>query len=113
MTQSKSKYEAEARQLISSNKFFQLSANWCPDCVYSLSIWDKFKCRSKIKIFDIGNLSKDEQESWRSAFLTVSGSRNLPTIFVDGSVWGTETKLHELEGKGLLKQELTKIGLIA
>ena len=40
----------------------------------------------------------------------MTGVRNLPTIVVDGKVWGTETRLHEVEDNGSLSDELTKMG---
>ncbi|CCD27093.1 glutathione-disulfide reductase GRX8 NDAI_0J02010 [Naumovozyma dairenensis CBS 421] len=105
-------YITKAKELIDSNKYFQFSANWCKDCVYTLSVWDKYNIRSKFKIFDIGDLSKEEQTEWRNAFEEVTGIRNLPTIIVDGEVWGTETKLHELEDMNQLEFELKRLGLV-
>lgn len=103
-----------ARALIAEHRFFQLSANWCPDCVYANALWERLGVKDKIHVFDIGDMPKPEQESWRGAFLEIVGSRNLPTIVIDGKFWGTETRLHELENKGddALKGELKLVGLL-
>ncbi|EDO14582.1 hypothetical protein Kpol_337p4 [Vanderwaltozyma polyspora DSM 70294] len=107
-----SDYNTKAKEIINSHQFVQFSANWCPDCVYANSVWSKFGVSDKVHVFDIGNLSKDEQAQWRDAFESVSKIRNLPTIFVNGKAWGTESELHKYESKGTLKDELSKIGLI-
>lgn len=105
-------FEDQVRKLIKEYKYFQFSASWCPDCRYALSIWDRFNVTSRVHIFDIGSLPKDDQEKWRVAFNDVTGSRNLPTIFVDGKIWGTERELHNHEDNGTLEIELKRIGLL-
>lgn len=109
-----SKYLAIANELVSSHKFVQLSASWCPDCVYSNNIWKKFGVTDKIYNYDIAAVT-DSRSEWneiRDAFLKATGSRNLPTLYVDGKVWGTEADLHRFEENGTLQQELQKIGLL-
>lgn len=103
-------YTQQAKEMISAHRLFQFSANWCPDCDYALSIWNKFNVRDQIHVFDIGSMDKDIQSKWRDAFQEVTGIRNLPTIVVDGKVWGTESKLHEVEDNGTLQSELTQMG---
>ncbi|SCV05909.1 LANO_0H17854g1_1 [Lachancea nothofagi CBS 11611] len=107
-----SQYAAEVKQIIKSQKFVQLTANYCPDCVYANNIWQKFGVLNKILQFEIGGFDRATQQKYRDAFEQVTGSRNLPTIFVDGKVWGTEHDLHKYERKGTLQAELKKIGLI-
>lgn len=104
--------EKTIKDLISNNKYFQFSADWCPDCQYANSIWTKFGLTEKLFIFDIGSFPKTDQEKWRSTFQEVTGSRNLPTILVDGKIWGTEKELHTFEDNGTLEPELKKIGLL-
>ncbi|KAI5282801.1 hypothetical protein KEM54_002577, partial [Ascosphaera aggregata] len=105
---------SQVRALIAEHRFFQLSANWCPDCVYANALWDRLGVKDKIHIYDIGDMPKPEQERWRGAFLELIGSRNLPTIVIDGKFWGTESRLHELENKGdnALENELKLVGLL-
>lgn len=103
-------YTQQAREMVKTHRLFQFSANWCPDCVYALSIWKKFNVQDQIHVFDIGSMEKDVQTQWRDAFQEVTGIRNLPTIVVDGKVWGTETKLHELQENGTLESELVEMG---
>lgn len=105
-------YVSKVKDLVKAHKFLQFSASWCPDCVYANSIWKKFGVENKIHIFDIGSLPASEQQQWRNAFQVATGSRNLPTIIVNGSFWGTESELHRFESKGTLQQELTKIGIL-
>ncbi|CAI4048294.1 hypothetical protein SUVZ_12G3900 [Saccharomyces uvarum] len=107
-----STFVAKAEEMIKSHQYFQLSASWCPDCVYANSVWDKFNVKNKVFVFDIGSLPRTEQEKWRVAFQKVVGSRNLPTVVVNGKFWATESQLHRFENKGTLKEELTKIGLL-
>ncbi|AET38456.1 glutathione-disulfide reductase GRX8 Ecym_2757 [Eremothecium cymbalariae DBVPG len=109
-----SDYVSKARELVKAHKYFQFSASWCPDCVYANSIWEKYNITSKIFIFDISTESKDKAEEsvWRSAFKEATGSRNLPTIYIDGQIWGTESKLHQLENAGLLEEEFKKLNLL-
>ncbi|CCE61767.1 hypothetical protein TPHA_0B00950 [Tetrapisispora phaffii CBS 4417] len=107
-----SDFDGKVKELITSSEFFQFSASWCPDCVYANSIWTKFHVSDKVTIFDIGSLPKEEQEQWRQAFQRVTGSRNLPTIFVNGVIWGTESELHKFENNGSIQQELEKINLL-
>lgn len=104
--------EQTLKDLISSQKYFQFSADWCPDCRYTNGIWTKFDLTEKIFIFDIGSFTKDDQEVWRSTFQKITGSRNLPTILVEGKIWGTEKELHEFEDNGSLEAELKKISLL-
>ncbi|AGO10931.1 AaceriAFR577Wp [[Ashbya] aceris (nom. inval.)] len=110
-----SEYEQKAKELVSQHKYLQLSASWCPDCVYANSVWEKLGLQQKIVVFDIAQVSKDKQEevAWRDAFERATGSRNLPTLYVDGQVWGTELELHAHEDAGTLRAELAKIGLDA
>ncbi|CCF56052.1 hypothetical protein KAFR_0A06170 [Kazachstania africana CBS 2517] len=105
-------YELKAKELISSNKFFQLIANWCPDCQYTNSILTKFDVLQRFKTLDIGDLPKDEQETWRVAFKNVTGSRNLPTIFIDGRIWATETEIHNCEDGNVLPAKFKEAGLL-
>ncbi|CAL9729894.1 glutaredoxin-8 [Monosporozyma unispora] len=104
--------EKTLKDLISTNKYFQFSADWCPDCQYANSIWTKYDLTHKLFIFDIGSFSKPDQEKWRATFQTITGTRNLPTILVDGKIWGTEKELHEHEDNGTLEDELKKLGLL-
>ncbi|SCW01771.1 LAFE_0E06898g1_1 [Lachancea fermentati] len=107
-----SQYVTKAKQIISSHKFVQLTASWCPDCVYAKSVWNKYGVTDKVYFFEISGFSRDEQAKYRDAFHQVCGVRNLPTIFVDGSVWGTERELHKFERSGKLEEELKRIGLL-
>ncbi|AJV60311.1 ADE_G0037860.mRNA.1.CDS.1 [Saccharomyces cerevisiae] len=107
-----SAFVTKAEEMIKSHPYFQLSASWCPDCVFANSIWNKLNVQDKVFVFDIGSLPRNEQEKWRIAFQKVVGSRNLPTIVVNGKFWGTESQLHRFEAKGTLEEELTKIGLL-
>lgn len=104
--------KATLTDLISKNKHFQFSADWCPDCQYANSIWTKYDITEKLFIFDIGSFPKPDQEKWRATFQEITGSRNLPTIMVDGKIWGTEKELHEHENNGTLEAELKNIGLL-
>ncbi|AMD18537.1 HBL365Cp [Eremothecium sinecaudum] len=108
-----SEYVTKARQLIKQHKYFQLSASWCPDCAYANSIWDRYKVKDKIYEFDIAkeSIDKEEETKWRAAFRDATGSANLPTIFIDGQVWGTERELHQHEEAGSLESELKRIEL--
>lgn len=105
-------YVSEAQSFIDSHKFVQFSASWCPDCVYASSIWAQYRVSDKVHVFDIGSMSKEEQEQWITAYHQIANIRNLPTIFVEGKVWGTESELHGFENNGTLREELTKIGLL-
>lgn len=105
-------YVGKVKQLISGHKFLQFTANWCPDCVYANSLWKRYGVESKIHLFDVGPMANNEREQWRQAFQQVTGSRNLPTVLVDGKFWATESELHAFERKGTLKQELEKVGLL-
>ncbi|SCU92949.1 LAME_0F02124g1_1 [Lachancea meyersii CBS 8951] len=107
-----SQYVNEAKQVITSQKFVQLTADFCPDCVYANSVWKRFGVLDKVLQFEIGSFDRATQMKYRDAFEQVAGVRNLPTIFVDGKVWGTEHDLHKFERKGTLQEELKKIGLI-
>ncbi|CAR22855.1 glutathione-disulfide reductase GRX8 [Lachancea thermotolerans CBS 6340] len=107
-----SQYVAEAKQIIRSHKYVMLTANWCPDCVYANSIWRKYGVLNKVSQFEVGGYDRDKLNKYRDAFAEVAGIRNLPTIFVDGKVWGTEAELHKFEREGTLLEELKKIGLI-
>lgn len=104
--------KSDVQKLITSAKFFQFSASWCPDCQYANSVWRRYDVQDQVKVFDIGSLPKPEQEAWRVAFQQETGSRNLPTIFVDGRIWGTEKELHRLDNSKGLEAELKSIGLL-
>lgn len=106
-------YDSKVRQLISEHRFLQFSANWCPDCRYTQSQFDRVGVSDQIYLFDIGDLSQEEQLAWRDAFERETGIRNLPTIIVDGQVWGTESRIHELEESGKLEDALKELGLTA
>lgn len=103
---------SDVQKLIKGSKFFQFSASWCPDCQYANSVWQRYDVKDKVTVFDIGSLAKPEQEAWRVAFQKETGSRNLPTIFVDGKIWGTEKELHRFDNSKTLETELKKIGLL-
>ncbi|CCE92406.1 glutathione-disulfide reductase GRX8 TDEL_0E01630 [Torulaspora delbrueckii] len=105
-------YVGKVKQLIASHQFLQFTANWCPDCIYANSIWKRFGVQSKIHMFEVGPMSNNEREQYRKAFQEVTGSRNLPTVVVNGKFWATESELHRFEAKGTLKEELQKIGLL-
>ena len=105
-------FETQLRDLIKANKYFQFSASWCPDCKYANSIWNRYNVLSKIKVFDIATYSQADQESLRSAFKNITGTRNLPTLVVNGVVWGTERELHAHEDAGTLESALRSIGLL-
>ena len=105
-------FETQLRDLIKTSKYFQFSASWCPDCKYANSIWNRYNVLSKIKIFDIATFSQADQESLRSAFKNITGTRNLPTLVVNGEVWGTEKELHAHEDAGTLESALGAIGLL-
>lgn len=107
-----SQYVAEARQIIKAHKYVMLTANWCPDCVYANSVWKKYGVLGKVSQFEVGAFDRSKLNKYRDAFAEVAGIRNLPTIFVDGKVWGTETELHKFERQGTLEAELRKIGLL-
>lgn len=102
----------EVKLLLDKHKFVQFSANWCPDCQYVNRVWNRYDVQEKVKVFEIGNMSKDEQESWRISFQEVTGSRNLPSIFVNGELWATETEIHKFEDSNELETEFKKIGLL-
>ncbi|CAB4257280.1 similar to Saccharomyces cerevisiae YLR364W GRX8 Glutaredoxin that employs a dithiol mechanism of catalysis [Maudiozyma barnettii] len=102
----------EVELLLDEHKFVQFSANWCPDCQYANRIWNRYNVQEKVKVVEIGNLSKDEQESWRISFQQVTGSRNLPSIYVNGKLWGTESELRNYEDNNQLEEEFKKIGLL-
>lgn len=104
-------YNSEVRKLIGGHKFFLFSASWCPDCRYAISVFSKYGVIGKIHNFDIASLSTKEQQEWRNAFQKVTGSRNLPTLYVNGSVWVTEAQLHKFESRDSLAEEFAKIGL--
>lgn len=106
-------YVSKVKELIKGHQFFQLTASWCPDCVYANSVWKRFGVEDKIQMFDIGALSQSEREQWRQAFQKVTGSRNLPTVLVNGKFWATESELHRFEAAGTLKEELKKINLLS
>ncbi|GCE97310.1 glutathione-disulfide reductase grx8 [Zygosaccharomyces mellis] len=99
-------------ELLKSHKFLQFSASWCPDCRYANSVWRKLGIENKIYIFDIACFPRSAQEQWRSAFQQATGSRNLPSIYCNGNLWGTESQLHAFEKKGTLQDELRKVGLL-
>lgn len=63
-----SAFVTKAEEMIKSHPYFQLSASWCPDCVYANSIWNKLNVQDKVFVFDIGSLPRNEQEKWRIAF---------------------------------------------
>lgn len=105
-------YVSKVKQLITSHQFLQFTANWCPDCVYANSLWKRYGVENKIHLFDVGPMANDEREQWRKAFQKVTGSRNLPTVVVNGKFWATESELHAFESKDILKEELQKIGLL-
>lgn len=107
-----SAYVPKVIELLKAHKYVQFSASWCPDCAYANSVWKKLGIDDKIYVFDIGSMPTAEQQQWRAAFMQATGSRNLPTIYVNGRIWGTESQLHSYENSGTLKQELNKIGLI-
>ncbi|AQZ16574.1 GRX8 (YLR364W) [Zygosaccharomyces parabailii] len=107
-----SAYVPKVLDLLKSHKYLQFSASWCPDCSYANSVWKKLGVENKIHVFDIGSMPRTEQQQWRAAFKEATGSGNLPTIYVNGSTWGTELQLHSFERKGTLKEELGKIGLL-
>ncbi|CCK72289.1 glutathione-disulfide reductase GRX8 KNAG_0J02080 [Huiozyma naganishii CBS 8797] len=100
------------RDIVARPGVVQFSADWCPDCQYVNSIWTKFDLLEKVFIFDIGSYSKVDQEMWRANFQEVTGSRNLPTIFVDGKIWATEKEIHDWEDNGILEDKLKIIGLL-
>ena len=99
-------------ELHKSHKVLQFSASWCPDCRYANSVWKKLGIENKIFVFDIASFPRPDQEQWRSAFQQVTGSRNLPSIYYNGTLWGTESQLHAFENNGTLRDELRKIGLL-
>ena len=41
-------------------------------------------------MFEVGSMSNNEREKYRKAFQEVTGSRNLPTVVVNGELWATE-----------------------
>ncbi|KAL6944743.1 hypothetical protein ACO0RG_001490 [Hanseniaspora osmophila] len=104
-----------ARDLVSKNKFFQLTAAWCPDCVYTYRIYDKFGIKSKFAFFDVADLDRRSREyqEYRDAFTKVAGGvTNLPTVFVNGKFWATEAEFLKWEKNGTLEQEFKKVGLL-
>lgn len=107
-----SKLVPEVLDLLKSHKFLQFSASWCPDCRYANSVWRKLGIENKIYVFDIASFPRPTQEQWRVAFQEATGSRNLPSIYYNGSLWGTESRLHALEKNGTLTDELKKLGLL-
>ncbi|SCU78086.1 LAMI_0A03378g1_1 [Lachancea mirantina] len=107
-----SKYLTEVKNVLSSNKFVQVNGNFCPDCVYVNGVWKKLGVFDKIRLFEVGNMNREDQTRYRDAFAEVAGYRNLPTLFVNGQAWGTEREVHQLERQGKLQAELERIGLL-
>lgn len=105
-------YNSEVKKMLAAHKFLLFSASWCPDCRYANAVFKKLGVLGEIHDFDIGSLPTKDQQEWRSAFQKVTGSRNLPTLYVNGSFWGTEDHLHRLESTDALEKEFSKIGLL-
>lgn len=108
-----SQYIEKAQSILRAHRFVQLTAGWCPDCVYANSIWKKYGVLDKVYLFDISKLpTREEGNAYRDAFHEISGIRWLPTIFVNGTKWGTEADLRRLDKEGKLVDELKKVGLL-
>lgn len=58
-----SAFVTKAEEMIKSHPYFQLSASWCPDCVYANSIWNKLNVQDKVFVFDIGSLQETNRKN--------------------------------------------------
>ena len=50
----------------------------------------RYGAQSNSNMFEVGSMSNNEREKYRKAFQEVTGSRNLPTVVVNGELWATE-----------------------
>ncbi|CCH58612.1 hypothetical protein TBLA_0A08230 [Henningerozyma blattae CBS 6284] len=106
-------FEKLLTQSIQEHKYWQFNAEWCKDCKYSKRVYEKMNIpQDKIYFFEISGYSKKEQSECRAALKKIIGTGNLPSIMIDGKLWGTEKELHELEDKGELQEEFVRIGLL-
>lgn len=108
MSDNKIEFKKQAIEEINKHKIFTFEANWCKDCKYLNKIFTEYQVpHGKL---DIGDLDKEIQNEWRDAFEELTGGiRNLPSIFVNGKYYCTESKIHEWEDAGVLAQELKKL----
>ncbi|OBA29199.1 hypothetical protein HANVADRAFT_20400 [Hanseniaspora valbyensis NRRL Y-1626] len=104
----------EVTQILKNHKFVQLSASWCPDCVYTKNIFQKHGVYDKFYFFEIGNYNRGTKDfdNYYLAFQEAAKKKNLPLIFADGKFIGTEHTIHDWENKGTLEKEFKNLGLL-
>lgn len=106
-------YLDEAKDLIRKHPYLMLSKSWCPDCHYAYSIWDRYGVSNTIHVIEFDKMSDQERaQKLEDAFFSLAPRRWVPTIFFNGSVWGTEQNLKDLDHEGKLEEALKKEGLI-
>lgn len=104
----------EVTQILKNHKFVQLSANWCPDCVYTKNIFQKHGVYDKFYFFEIGNYTRGTKDfdNYYLAFQEAANKKNLPLIFVDGKFVATEHTFHDWENSKTLEQQFKNLGLL-
>ena len=104
----------EVAELLKNNKFVQLNASWCPDCVYTQSVFRKYDVIDKVKFFEIGHFARGtpDFENYYLAFQEAANKKNLPLIFVDGKFIATEHTFHDWENSKTLEQNFKSLGLL-
>ncbi len=103
----------KAQAFIDSNKYFMISKSWCPDCVYAENIWKKYGVSSKVEILELDKLA-DQKEALEleKAFTEIAGRKWVPTIWFNGSRFGTEQDLKRLESEDATEKEFKNAGLL-
>mgnify|MGYP003365775372 FL=1 len=104
----------EVAEILKNNRFVQLNASWCPDCVYTQSVFRKYDVIDKVKFFEIGKYSRGtpDFENYYLAFQEAANKKNLPLIFVDGKFVATEHTFHDWENSKTLEQQFKNLGLL-
>jgi len=106
-------YLKRAQAFIDKNRFFMISKSWCPDCVYTENIWKKYGVSSKVEILELDKMpdQKDAAEL-EKAFTEIAGRKWVPTIWFNGSRFGTEQDLKRLESQDATEKEFKSAGLL-
>ncbi|XBW37606.1 hypothetical protein QEN19_003187 [Hanseniaspora menglaensis] len=104
----------EVAEILKANKFVQLNASWCPDCVYTKGIFEKYGVYNQFYFFEIAKYQRGtpEFDYYYLAFQEAANKKNLPLIFANGKFIGTEHTIHKWEANGTLEKELRKLDLL-
>lgn len=102
---------SSALELIKNHRFLMLSKSWCPDCHQAIRFFENYGVLPKVHVVELDKMEESAATKLEAEFTAISGRKWVPSLFFNGSFWGNEETLAELEKKGGMDTAFTDAGL--